>query len=869
MQTLDGEHWEAETVVMSHRQRRLKSMEYVYQVENADGEILRREWNLVGRVYAADESKNYVFEDHWRDKPLNFYLYTKAYRTTMRSQSKGDEPEPLALPLFRKTILFRVSAPQLKEGELLGLIGNHPALGGWNPTRYLRMMNVGADVWMLSVNVDGIILPIEYKYVVIDGKTNHLKQWEDGDNRSISTEVQDGQVCVYSGDALRLPEAMWRGAGVVVPLFSLKTESSCGVGDMGDLNTLIAWASKVGMRMIQLLPLNDTTATHSWTDSHPYNCISCFALHPIYLDLKQLGDIDDEKLSLGFSRQRRELNTLPEVDYPTVYRVKQSYVDAIFKTRGEADLASEAFRSFYQKSESWLLPYAAFCVLRDKNGTARTADWGDHRVYDDSLPLKFLAEDAPEREAMRKVFFVQFHLYEQLKRAVDNAHAKGVALKGDLPVGIYRDSVETWTHPEFFNLDEQMGTPPDKFQPHGQNWGFPTYRWEEKGLMEWYRKRLAWMEQFFDALRIDHVVGFFRVWSIPEGYKSGTMGHFSPGLPLSEEEIGHWGLEFRRELMTRPFVNEGVLQKMFGIHASYVREHFLETERYGIYRLKAGYRNQRDICRHFEGLHDENSLWICEGLCRLVTNVLFVEDKQQGLYHPRFGVYNEPVYDILSADEKDAFMRLYNNYYYERHNDFWAMKADRKFAELLASTRMLICAEDLGLLPKCVSSVLDAQRMLTLEVQDMPKEHGYEFSHLDAYPYRSVATFSTHDMSPMRLWWEENAGRTQRYYATMLQKEGRAPKQLPSRVAEEIVARHLYCPSMLCLLSIQDWLAMDNLLRSKDVYAERINSPYDSYNQWKYRMNVTIEELLDAKQFNMKLRTMIERSKRTKAEGHV
>ena len=252
---------------------------------------------------------------------------------------------------------------------------------------------------------------------------------------------------------------------------------------------------------------------------------------------------------------------------------------------------------------------------------------------------------------------------------------------------------------------------------------------------------------------------------------------------------------------------------------------------------------------------------------RLLQNVLFVEDPRQAeMYHPRFGAYNEPAYEVLTPEEKDAFMRLYNNYYYERHNAFWGFEAYRKLSRLLSETRMLVCAEDLGMLPACVEPTLDALRILTLQVQDMPKQHGFEFAHLDAYPYRSVATFDTHDMAPMRLWWEENQGRTQRYYATMLQKQGRAPQTMPAQIAEEIVARHLYCSSMVCMFSLQDWLAIDNTLRGKNVREERINQPYDSYNQWCYRMHIGLEDLLEAKQLNTKIRTMISRSQRMEKE---
>jgi 4-alpha-glucanotransferase len=371
------------------------------------------------------------------------------------------------------------------------------------------------------------------------------------------------------------------------------------------------------------------------------------------------------------------------------------------------------------------------------------------------------------------------------------------------------------------------------------------------------------MSQYFDAFRIDHVLGFFRIWEIPEDAVFGLLGHFSPALPLTVSEIEYFGLSFKKDLMTRPFINDRVIDRLFGIHAQYVRGNFLIPRSYGLYDIKAEYDTQKKVCDYFKDRHDENSLWIRDGLYRLISGVLFLEDpKQPEMYHPRIGVFNEPVYDALTAEEKDAFMRLYNNYYYQRHNFFWGSEGTRRLTEVFGETRMLSCAEDLGMLPDCVQPVLDALRILTLEIQSLPKQTGFEFTHLDGNPYRSVATFSTHDMSPMRLWWSESPERTQRFYVTMLQKQGRAPEQLPAHLAEEIIARHLYCPSMICLLSLQDWLAMDGELRSKNPREERINVPSDAYNRWKYRMHLNIDDLLAATKYNSKLRTMIQRSKR-------
>ena len=544
MQTQDGTEWTLDVVLMESRQRSILSFQYVYQVEDGDGRVLRREWNQVKRTYAADSMKTFVFADLWRDRPLNYPLYTyfnKRYQPGII---------PLALPLFRKTIIFRVSAPQLHDGESLALIGNHPAIGNWNPTRYLPLQHIGEFDWILSLNVDGMALPLEYKYVVIDDNKRQLKTWEEGDNRTNGNHaVSDGEVLVLYGDSSRLKESPMKAAGVVVPVFSLRSEHSCGVGDFGDLKRMADWASLTGLRIIQLLPVNDTTSTHSWTDSHPYNIISAFALHPHYLDLEQLPPLHDEQMTGRFKRQRRELNAMRDSDYLAVDRVKSAYVHQSFVEQGSDTFQTEDFKTFFAENKDWLPDYAAFCVLRDKNHTSRVADWKE-------------VEPGPE---VKEIYYVQYHLHKQLKAAADYARSKGVSLKGDLPIGVYRDSVETWKHPEFFHLDMQTGTPPDIYHPNGQNWGFPTYRLEDSEgsdnskvsgkpmpqltITAWFRRRFQWMEQYFDLFRIDHIIGFFRVWEIPQTAVYATMGHYQPALPMSAEEIEQISIRIPSSMM--------------------------------------------------------------------------------------------------------------------------------------------------------------------------------------------------------------------------------------------------------------------------------------------------------------------------------
>ena len=838
MLTDDGTQWSLETSAVESRQHPIESFSYHYQVEDEDGHVIRREWTMIPRIYHFDTSKNYVLSDLWRDLPIQYHLYSSAYITT-KGLARDEQVKPIRVPLYRKTIIFRVSAPQLIKGQSLAIVGSHPALGDWNAARYLRMEYLGQYDWMLSVNVDAVLLPLEYKYVVIDDATNSLVAWEEGDNRTTDgllppdvSAVPDGTVLVAYGENLRIKEKTWRVAGVVVPVFSLRSDYSYGVGDFGDLKGLVDWAVLTGMKVIQILPVNDTTVSHSWSDSYPYNIVSAFALHPHYLDLEAFGSLKDKSKMTAYHRQRRELNAVGYSDYEGVDRVKSAFIKDLFEERGKQTLESKEFKLWYDANKDWLEPYALIASQANQSGSAG-------------------------------ICFVQYCLHLQLKAAADYARSKGIVLKGDIPIGVNFNSVETQTHPKLFNLDSQTGAPPDAFSPNGQNWGFPTYNWNEKSIFSWWHRRLKWMSQYFDAFRIDHVLGFFRIWEVPGDAIFGVLGHFSPALPLTVSEIEYFGLPFRKDFMTRPFVNDRVIERLFGIHAQFVKENFLMARSYGLYDLKSEFNTQRKVRDYFEGRADENSLWIRDGLYRLISGVLFLEDpRQPNMYHPRIGVYNEPVFDALTNEEKDAFMRLYNNFFYQRHNFFWGGEATRRLTEVFGKTRMLCCAEDLGMLPDCVAPVLDYLRILTLEIQSMPKQNGFEFTHLDGNPYRSVATFSTHDMAPLRLWWEESPERTQRYYVAMLQKQGRAPEHLPAHLAEEIIARHLYCPSMMCMLSLQDWLAMDGELRSKNPREERINVPSDPYNRWKYRMHITIEELLKADKYNSKLRTMITRSKR-------
>ena len=414
-------------------------------------------------------------------------------------------------------------------------------------------------------------------------------------------------------------------------------------------------------------------------------------------------------------------------------------------------------------------------------------------------------------------------------------------------------------------MNGQAGAPPDDFSVNGQNWGFPTYNWDEmlKDNCAWWVRRFQYMAKFFDAYRIDHVLGFFRIWEIPITSVHGLLGQFSPALGLSREEIEAYGLPFNEDAFTRPFIADWVLTRMFGEHADEVKATYLQHDHDDIWQMRPEYDTQRKVEAAFEGREDDKNLWIRDALYALISDVLFVRDRKDPLrFHPRISVQHSFVYEALWDKDKVAFNNLYNDYYYRRNNQFWYNEAMKKLPMLTEATRMLVCAEDLGMVPACVDWVMNELRILSLEVQSMPKDANVRFGNLNTYPYRSVCTFSSHDMPTLRQWWDEDPSRTQVYYNTMLYKQGDAPHPLPGWLARDIILQQLRSPSMLCILSIQDWLSTDEALRLPDADAERINIPANPRHYWRYRMHITIEELMNNVPFCTAVTDLVQQSGR-------
>jgi len=861
MFTHDGRNWTCEMVKELPME---SSVRYFYSVER-NGTPSRSEWTVAPHqlTMTAVLATLYIIYDKWIDIPEDAYLYSSALTDCIFGRTCHSPKVSGA----SATVTMKVRAPQLRRGERLALIGSDDYIGGWAALKAVEMAEQQPNEWVVTLDAAKFASPaFEYKFVILDEDKDVTPLWEDRMNRTFTlSSIQQGEnVVIDNGEAL-FPIYPWRGAGTVIPVFSLRSEGSFGVGDFGDLMMMIDWVSKTSQRALQILPINDTTITNTWTDSYPYNSISIYALHPQYTDLRQLPELKDDERKAYYEKLRKELNGLPQIDYERVNATKMFYLHELFLQEGAAMMRQKDFKCFFDSNKQWLVPYAAFCNYRDQYGTATFSQWPDHQRLSEEECKEFGNARTKKYKEVSYWYFVQYILDKQLRRVHDYAREKRVILKGDIPIGISRDSVEAWTEPNYFNMDGQAGAPPDAFSVNGQNWGFPTYNWDEmmKDGCSWWLRRFRKMAEYFDAFRIDHVLGFFRIWEIPTNAVHGLLGQFSPSLGMTREEICAYGLNFQEERFTRPFITDWVLDRIFREHAQEVKGVYLESDHDDLYKMKPEYDTQRKVEAAFKGKDGEKDVWIRDGLYALISDVLFLRDrKNPNLFHPRVGVQLDFIYESLYDCDKEAFNHLYNDYFYRRNNHFWYGEAMKKLQRLTQATRMLVCAEDLGMVPDCVPWVMNELRILSLEIQSMPKDSTVRFGHLSRNPYRSVCTFSTHDMPTLRQWWDENEGRTQNYYATMLHRGGGAPHPLPGWLAKEILSRHLMCPSMLCLLSLQDWLSIDEALRLPDENAERINIPATPRHYWRYRMHTTIEQLMDADDFNNTIKTMIKESGR-------
>ena len=841
------------------------SINYRYIIKNDAGQITRGE-NGVDHVLSVapatvrSRAKMRVY-DSWHEKGDETPYFSSAFTDCICNRGANRDK---ADTLKSGMVVLSVIAPTVKPDETLAICGGIDSLGNWDPKKAQRLNDSQFPMWSVALDLKKIRNPFAYKFIIVNRETSELVAWEWGDNRIFDFDLSEASSLVIECGNLRNPAAPWRCAGTAIPIFSIRSDEDFGVGDFYDLKKMVDWAALTGQKFIQVLPINDTTMTGTWTDSYPYNANSTFALHPMYLRLQAMGRLKDAKARHRFDNLRKELNDLKEIDYERVNNAKNEYTHLLFQQDKAVVVTEKAFKEFVIRNESWLKPYAAFCVLRDKNHTPDFSKWGKFSVYDEKKIDKFIIDNADD---INYVYYIQYHLDRQLSEMRAYAHLRGVAIKGDIPIGISRTSVDAWISPRLFNLDCQAGAPPDDFSVLGQNWGFPTYNWEEMSRdgFAWWKARFRKMSEYFDAYRIDHVLGFFRIWQIPMNAVHGLLGIFNKALPFTPAEMrDSFGFYFNAYYHTTPYIYDYFLGDFFGEYTQEAKDRFLTQNGDGRYRFIDDFNTQRKVVDYFASQPDDDkNRRLRDGLLGLHDEVLFIEDPdERGKYHPRISAQFTYSYRSLGNFERNCFDRLYNHFFYQRHNDFWRGKAMWKLPPLTSETKMLVCAEDLGMIPECVGSVMDELKILSLEIQRMPKDPKVEFGNPHYYPYRSVCTTSTHDMGGIRQWWEEDREKTQHYFNNMLHEGGAAPFFAEPWICERIVNQHLVSPAMLTILPLQDWMSVDGDIRREDPREEQINVPANPRHYWRYRMHITVEQLLASDKFNDHIRSLIKASGR-------
>lgn len=834
----------------------LDKIEYRYFLSINDKQIFE-EWEKNHQVLFIGSANRYTLYDYWQIRPVNLAFYSSAFTKSLFAHPCNTHERVVK---SGKRLTIKISVPRVEKNQSVAITGNQACLGDWHPDKALILSCDTFPEWHIDLDANEITFPLEYKFLVYDDHHQPL-YWEEDENRILNLPPQEvGETVVVSGLTFRDNLPLWRCAGSVIPVFSLRSEKSFGVGDLGDLRLLVDWAKKTGQRIIQVLPMNDTTTTHTWMDSYPYSAISIYALHPMYLSLSWMGELKDKAKAALYAAKQQELNGKEAVDYEAVVKYKVAYCKEFFGQEKEIMLADPDFREFIEVNASWLIPYAAYCYLRDANGTSDFTKWKEFSVYDQAAIHNFCSEGGTAYPEISFSYFMQYVLHKQFKAVSDYARKNGIVLKGDLPIGVSRTSVEAWVEPQYFNMNGQAGAPPDDFSANGQNWMFPTYNWNamEMDNFSWWKKRFRKLEDYFDCFRIDHILGFFRIWEIPLDYVEGLCGHFNPAMPFTETEIEQFGLEFNEARFTTPHINRKYLPELFGEMANEVQDTYLAQSSSQHFVLKSFCDTQQKIKALFAGQEDEVSCRIRDGLYAIVNEVLFLRDPQnEEKYHPRISASQSYMYQELSASDRYAFDQLYWHFFYHRHNEFWKEQALERLTPLVGCTQMLVCGEDLGMIPDSVPDVMNKLQIFSLEIERMPKTPQREFADMYNLPYHSVCTTSTHDMTPLRNWWKEDREKIQRYYTNVLQRSGQAPEECTADIASQIISNHLGTRSMLTIIPLQDWFAMDDAVKRKDIEAERINIPGNSNHYWRYRMHITLEKLLQADTLNRKISKMI------------
>lgn len=850
--------------------------EYSYYVVDDERNVLRWEAGKKRKLLLPNGIQNgelVELHDLWQagsdDLPLKSAFKDVIFRRSWNPEVERPhgEIENLSTREDMVIVQFRICCPKIEKYTEIYAIGSSLKLGKWKIHDGLKLNYAGESVWQAESLMHKDDFPVQYRYCKY-GKARNFGL-EIGSNRELFVDFSTSQpkYIVLSDGFMR--EMPWRGAGVAIPMFSVRSEADLGVGEFLDLKLLVDWAVESGFHLVQLLPINDTSVHGMWWDSYPYSSLSVFALHPLYLRVQALTENISVDVKHEIQLAREQLDG-KHVDYEATMAAKLSIAKKIYSQEREITFSSNAYQNFFSENQDWLKPYAAFCFLRDFFETSDHSQWGRFSLFSKDKLEKLIQKDSLCYDIISFHYYIQFHLHKQLSESSEYARKKGVVLKGDLPIGVDRNSVDTWVYPNIFRMNTSTGAPPDYFDKNGQNWGFPTYNWEEmsKDNYAWWRGRLTQMAKYFTAYRIDHILGFFRIWELPDHAMTGLCGKFRPSIALSQEELEQEGIwDFNR--LSQPYVRQKLLQEKFGASWAMIASIFLNEYQKDHYEFKEECNTEKKVASKLLSCMENSMLLESEEKLRrnlfdLLQNIVLIRDPEDSnFFYPRFNLEDTSSFNDLDEHSKNVLRRLYYDYYFHRQETLWRQNALKTLPVLLSSSDMLACGEDLGMIPSCVHPVLQELGLIGLRIQRMPNEPGLEFGIPSQYSYMTVCAPSCHDCSTLRAWWEEDQERRLRFFKTFVGTDSVPPDECTPDVARFILRQHVEAPSMWSIFPLQDLLVLKEEYMIRPAVEETINDPTNPKHYWRYRVHVTLESLLKDKEHIASIKNLVEGSGRS------
>ena len=650
---------------------------------------------------------------------------------------------------------------------------------------------------------------------------------------------------------MQYPHGTARVGGILTPLAAIPSDQSIGCGEFPDLVILGRWCNSHGMRLIQLLPVNDTG-----TQSSPYSALSAFALHPIYArvaDFPEFQDADSGGAILAqVDAARAAHKGSGRFAYQSVLSAKMELLRALY-TATDAGERSGAEIDAFITEHPWIPSYAVFRYLKEKNAGRSWRYWDSHREAGPD-EIKALWNDPALRTDLRFFAWLQMRLSQQLRNAALELDKMGVALKGDIPILMNEDSVDVWADREIFITELRAGAPPDMFSHLGQNWDFPIYNWQRLAERDydWWRARLREAAQYYHAYRIDHVLGFFRIWAIPRNNFSGIPGFFWPQRGFNREELHAIGFDDGRiRWLAEPHLRGHVLRDVLG--ESFGRlppETFAQVGTEDLYLFGPGVRGELDIEQL--GLNREQTEFLLSQFRNRALIAL-----PNGEFAASWTYHACDRFENLFDDEKERLRRLIAHSASES-NELWARHAYKLLKVMRDTTEMLTCAENLGVVPEAVPRVLDALGILSLYIPRWA--HYWDKEGQPPIPpaeYRpdSVCAPSVHDTSTVRGWWQTESGRDLLWRTLGL--PGDAPAVFDAFAARTVYEGFARSASRILVLQIQDLLVFEPRLLHPDVAQERVNVPgsYNDFN-WTYRLPILLEEFVRIESIGREVETI-------------